>query len=229
MFPELFLPRLPKLSAKLLKLFCSCGRYWLIDAGQSIMRQADSVSYCWTLWLQRVTFPVPEIPSQNAQKSREIQESLQFCQIERFKTQKFNPKTPETPRKYRKSWNSCRRRRVGCTCVKLVLFVLLAFSPQFYYCSNFENFPLKTQCFQGRILPILAPIRTPSRLWLKKVPFVTCFPICSSILDTFVWCYLLSKLAKVDERRLYNWEKKRLKGQIVRRGVTSLYVCIFSL
>ena len=38
MFPESFLPRLPKFSAKLLKLFCSCGRYWSIDivAGQDI-------------------------------------------------------------------------------------------------------------------------------------------------------------------------------------------------
>ena len=54
------LPRLPKRSAKLLKLFCSRSRLSLIDAGQSIMRRAKRVSYFWTLWVHRVTIPAPD-------------------------------------------------------------------------------------------------------------------------------------------------------------------------
>ena len=176
MFPELFCQDYRNYRHNSLKLFRSCGRYWLIDAGQSIMRQADSVSYCWTLWLQRVTFPVPEdsipecpqipgntgnlailsnwmvqvfpeIPSPDVWNSQEIPEISKL-----FPTQKGG--------RY--------MREIGAICpfgsFSLALLLIL-------------KLPLKTQCFQGRILPILAPKRTPSRLWFEKVPFVTSFPM----------------------------------------------------
>ena len=53
----------------------------MIDAGQSIMRQADSVSYCWTPWLQRARVQSQKFPSQNAPKSGKYRKSGNFVKL----------------------------------------------------------------------------------------------------------------------------------------------------
>ena len=96
------------------------------------MRQADNVSYCWTLCLQRVTFPIPEIPSQNAQKSGEIQEIWQFCRTEWFKTHKIHPKQ-EISKLLPTQKGGLYIRELGVVC-PLGFFSSVD-------CSNFEIFP----------------------------------------------------------------------------------------
>ena len=86
-----------------------------------------------------------------------------FVKLNDSRSRHSIPRCLKLQGKHRKSRNSCRRRRVGCTCVKLVLFVLFAFSPQFY-CSDFENFLWKCSVFKAGF----------SQFWLRKGHLADC-------------------------------------------------------
>ena len=111
MFPELFLAKITESIGKITE---TTPLLWQapIDWRRPVNHETGrSCFLLLILWLQRVTFPVPEIPSQNAPNSGEIQEVWQSCQIPRFKTQNSIPRCLKFQGKYRKSRKSCRRRK----------------------------------------------------------------------------------------------------------------------
>ena len=91
---------------------------------QPIMKQAESVSYCLTLWLQRVLIPVTEIPSQmpkNPRKYRNLailnkyqipSRSAQISKendrkagnFEYSKAKQLHPKMPKLPTQRQDIW-----------------------------------------------------------------------------------------------------------------------------